>query len=559
MPEERGSVLKKYAESGLYRLLLDMLRIPSVSPSPEQENRVTRLLYDALAVLPYFREHPEDLRLLPLEDDPFGRNFLFAFVRRTEPTAETVILAGHVDVVSAEACGELAPFAFDPEEYTRRLPGVALPEDARCDLESGEWLFGRGVADMKSGLAAGIELLAEAASDPASLGANLLVLAVPDEENNSAGMLAAAAELARRQNEDGLRYLTCIELEPTFAGGELALPSIYLGSIGKINTFFFCAGKETHVGEYYEGFGAAPVISRINLELEGNPEYADSLGGRAYPPFGCMRQTDLRREYSATIMTRAFAFYSYLTATKLPGRILGEMRAVAEKALREAIEAHERNAGTFAKMNGAERPAGKWNSMALSYEELLRMAEGKLGAGFPGFVEDVLSRTPSGADERTKAVALIESMVEACALPGPLVVFGFLPPWYPHRANLGLSEGERRVERAARETVREARERFGLTVETRPFFEGVSDLSYCGFQGEAGEMATFAGNMPGWKRLYSLPTEALAELDIPILNFGPLGKDAHKNTERLHLPYFMEVFPKLLSSLVGRVAEKGER
>jgi arginine utilization protein RocB len=536
-----------------------MLRIPSVSPSPEHENRVTRLLYDTLAVLPYFREHPEDLRLLPLEDDPFGRNFLFAFVRRPGPTAETVILAGHADVVSAEACGELAPFAFDPEEYTRRLEDVALPEDARRDLESGEWLFGRGVADMKSGLAAGIELLAEAASDPGSLGANLLALAVPDEENNSAGMLAASAQLARRQKEEGLRYRACIELEPTFAGGERALPSIYLGSIGKINTFFFCAGKETHVGEYYEGFGAAPVISRINLELEGNPEYADSLGGRAYPPFGCMRQTDLRREYSATIMTRAFSFYSYLTATKLPGRILGEMRAIAEKALREAIEAHERNAESFAKMNGAGRSDAKWNSVALSYEELRRMAEAKLGAGFPGFVEGVLSRTPSGADERTKAVALVEGMVEACALPGPLVVFGFLPPWYPHRANLGLSEGERRVERAARETVREASERFGLTVETRPFFEGVSDLSYCGFQGEAGEMATFAANMPGWKRLYSLPTEALAELDIPILNFGPLGKDAHKNTERLHLPYFMEVFPKLLRSLVRRVAEDGER
>ena len=248
MPEERGSVLKKYAESGLCRLLLDMLRIPSVSPSPEHENRVTRLLYDTLAVLPYFREHPEDLRLLPLEDDPFGRNFLFAFVRRPGPTAETVILAGHADVVSAEACGELAPFAFDPEEYTRRLEDVALPEDARRDLESGEWLFGRGVADMKSGLAAGIELLAEAASDPGSLGANLLALAVPDEENNSAGMLAASAQLARRQKEEGLRYRACIELEPTFAGGERALPSIYLGSIGKINTFFFCAGKETHVG-----------------------------------------------------------------------------------------------------------------------------------------------------------------------------------------------------------------------------------------------------------------------------------------------------------------------
>ena len=431
MPEERGSVLKKYAESVLCRLLLDMLRIPSVSPSPEYENRVTRLLYERLAVLPYFREHPEDLCLLPLDSDPFGRNFLFAFVRRPEPTAETVILAGHVDVVSVEACGELAPFAFDPEEYTRRLKDVALPEDAGCDLESGEWLFGRGVADMKSGLAAGVDLLMEEARNPQGLEANLLLLAVPDEENNSAGMLAASAELARIQKEEGLRYLTCIELEPTFAGGERALPSIYLGSIGKINTFFFCAGKETHVGEYYEGFGAAPVISRINLALEGDPRYADSLGGRAYPPFGCMRQTDLRREYSATIMTKAFSFYSYLTATKLPGRILDEMRAVAEEALYEAIETHERNAEAFARMNGAEGPSQKWNPTVLSFDELERMAEEKTGAEYPAFIEDVLSQASSGADERTKAVSLVEAMVEFCGLFGAACRLRFLASVVP--------------------------------------------------------------------------------------------------------------------------------
>jgi len=34
-------------------------------------------------------------------------------------------------------------------------------------------------------------------------------------------------------------------------------------------------------------------------------------------------------------------------------------------------------------------------------------------------------------------------------------------------------------------------------------------------------MDVFARNMPGWGKLYSLPTEALAELDIPVLNLGP--------------------------------------
>ena len=111
------------------------------------------------------------------------------------------------------------------------------------------------------------------------------------------------------------------------------------------------------------------------------------------------------------------------------------------------------------------------------------------------------------------------------------------------------------VEGAALEAVREMKGRFGLDLEVRPFFEGVSDLSYCGFQGDDREMGVFAGNMPGWGRLYRLPIEALAELDIPILNLGAVAKDSHKCTERVHLPYMLEVYPEILRFVVGRIIE----
>jgi len=461
-----------------------------------------------------------------------------------------------MDVVSTQACGSLAPWAFEPEEYTKRIGSTDISPEARRDLQTGEWLFGRGLADMKSGVAVGLQMLIEAARDPSLLEANLAALFVPDEENNSSGMLSASSYLARFQKDEGLRYLACVELEPTFATGDEAKPSIYLGSIGKINSFFFCAGKETHVGEYYEGFCAAPIISNINLMLDGNPEYADSLFGKAYPPFGCMRQMDLRREYSATIMTRAFAFYSYLTATKLPGQILSDMREIAEEALRRSIENYTRNASAFAKMCGFAATPRKWKPVVLSFEELSGMAKKVLGEGFDRFIEETLAGVAEGSDERIRAAALVEAMVDLCAIPGPMAVIGFLPPWYPHRANLGSGRGEKIVEKVASEASEKAKALFGEPLEIRPFFEGVSDLSYCGFQGESSEMDVFAENMPGWGRPYRLPREALAELDIPILNLGALGMDAHKNTERIHLPYAMDIFPELLRFTVCRIVEE---
>ena len=548
--------MNRYEGSELYRLLTDLVKFRSVSPSREGENAIARFIFDTLSVQPYFRGHPEDIRLLPLDNDPLGRHFVFAMVRAPEPTAETVLLAGHMDVVGVQACGSLAPFAFDPEEYTERIRAADISPEVRKDLETGEWLFGRGVADMKSGLAGGMELLMRAAGDGTGLGANIAFLAVPDEENNSCGMLSAASFLARIQKEEGLRFLACVMLEPTFAAGGEAKISIYLGSIGKINPFFFCAGKETHVGEYYEGFCAAPILSHINLMLDGNPEYADSLFGRSYPPFGCMRQTDLRREYSATIMTRGFAFYSYLTATRLPGQILSDMRSIADKALDQSISRYRKNAEAFSSLDGTKNPPGNWNPRVIDFADLSRMAADLLGSNFDLFVEESLASGTKDADERDRAIALVEAMVELCGLAGPLVVVGFLPPWYPHRSSLGDSERERTAAWAAGETVREGEIRFGETLQLRPFFEGVSDLSYCGFQGPPSEMDVFARNMPGWGKLYSLPTDALAELDIPVLNLGPLGRDAHKNTERIHLRYTLEVFPHLLAFLVKKIIEK---
>jgi len=105
-----------------------------------------------------------------------------------------------------------------------------------------------------------------------------------------------------------------------------------------------------------------------------------------------------------------------------------------------------------------------------------------------------------------------------------MAAIGFLPPWYPHRANLGSNDGEKLMVNAAREASKIVGNKFVDPLEIRPFFEGVSDLSDYGFQCDSSEMYLFADNMPGWGSPYSLPKDALARLDISILNFGPLGR-----------------------------------
>ncbi len=43
--------------------------------------------------------------------------------------------------------------------------------------------------------------------------------------------------------------------------------------------------------------------------------------------------------------------------------------------------------------------------------------------------------------------------------------------------------------------------------------------------------------MPGFGTKYSLPLEEMQKLNLPVVNIGPFGKDAHKFTERLEKDY----------------------
>jgi len=44
--------------------------------------------------------------------------------------------------------------------------------------------------------------------------------------------------------------------------------------------------------------------------------------------------------------------------------------------------------------------------------------------------------------------------------------------------------------------------------------------------------------------------DAIASLNIPFMNIGPLGKDAHKYTERINISYSFEIASKLVFEAV---------
>ena len=170
---------------------------PSVTGSAD-ESSFGPWLAALLAERTEFGKDPKIWTFPVAEGD--ARHVVVMLVRRSG--SGTVVLTGHYDTVTIADYGELAMVATRPdallEAMSKKLSAARAGSAealARDDLTSGNYLPGRGLLDMKAGLAAGLAAIASLCSNQGLEQGNLLFIAVPDEENASAGARAAAEHL----------------------------------------------------------------------------------------------------------------------------------------------------------------------------------------------------------------------------------------------------------------------------------------------------------------------------------------------------------------------------
>ena len=117
-----------------------------------------------------------------------------------------------------------------------------------------------------------------------------------------------------------------------------------------------------------------------------------------------------------------------------------------------------------------------------------------------------------------------------------MIVLFFAPPYYPAVS----SRNDQLIKEVVGEMEKYANFNHNISFENQNYFGGISDLSYVGLQNPLHSMSSLVGNMPLWDKGYSIPLQELEEFDVPVLNMGPVGKDAHQWTERLDVNYAFE-------------------
>lgn len=542
----------------LEQLALELIRTASVSQTPG-EVALARKIYGLLAQEEYFQQHPQYLRLTPLPEDRLGRGNVLALVRgEAETTAKTVILHGHLDTVGVEDYGELAPYADDPTALKEHFQGQTLPAAVKAELLSPDWLCGRGSLDMKSGLAVHLGFFLEWARTAAERHGNLVFLATVDEESENSGIIAALPHLIAWREQFRLAYVAALNNDytaPLYAGDPNYY--VYTGTVGKLLPAFYIRGRETHVGQPFEGFDPALLAAEIVRALDLNPELADESAGEVALPPTVLKLTDLKQAYTVQTPGDAFLYCNYLVHGEAVEETLAKLKRVATEACRRTLAAVAERAQAYATRAGLPPTEPPGPVKVWTYAELYAAVERRTG---PALRERLaaLARQglAAGRDHRLVALDLVREVARQLPKRQPQVVLFFAPPYCPPNHLTGSTAAETHAAAALEAALAAVRAETGVSIERRTFFPGISDSSYLTLPVSDASLAALQTNFPGWGELFTLPVTTIRSLSIPALNLGAYGKDGHKFTERVYKPYTFGILPQLVARTVEELLRR---
>jgi len=253
-----------------------------------------------------------------------GRDPVVAVLRPREKLGRSLMLQGHVDVVPEGAADLWTTPPFEPSLRDGRM-------------------YGRGTADMKAGLAAGVTALRALFRAGLQPAAELQMASVIEEECTGNGALAVMLALPKPD--------ACLIPEP--GPGYSAL---YTAEVGVVWAWVTVTGRPVHVREMHRGVNAIEAATIIAAAFKGYEERMNA-GERRHPafagdnhPINVNLGTIEGGEWNSSVPTRACIG---LRVGVMPGHSCRDVARDIERLVAEAsADARLRGAGVRTEFRG---------------------------------------------------------------------------------------------------------------------------------------------------------------------------------------------------------------
>lgn len=521
------------------------------------EIAVATHLYEHLKSFPYFQQHPEQLILSRTVNDEVERYNVLAVVRGTkEPGDKTVILMGHTDTVGIEDYNHLKDKACHPDALMDALQNESLPALVKEQLDSGEWHFGRGVLDMKSGVASHVYLLHYYSEHPEELSGNLLLLAECDEEDSSHGVLSSLKDLKKWREEYGFDYIALINSDfvaPRYEGDPNRY--IYKGTVGKLLPSFYITGYETHAGSAFEGLDPNFIAAELTRQISYNPDLCDEAYGETPVPPVSLKQTDFKPTYTIQTALSAYVYYNFFIHSWSPKRVLSMLAEQAEIAFDNALDLLRERHRRFCEKSGQTWSPLPWKTRVLIYEDMKKELIAEHGDVFlphmKQFKEELLQ--DKSLDVRMFSARVVEEEVKWMKDRSPAIILFYSSLYSPRIELVGKDKRERNLIEALEHAVRAIQPDYAHPIVTRNFFPYVCDMSCVALSDDEEGILAIEENNPSWGSKHYVEYQDIRDINVPCINIGPYGYDAHNRFERMEITYSTEVVPSVTNEIIKRL------
>jgi arginine utilization protein RocB len=520
----------------------------------EGEQLLAEQLYDMLKTWTYFTRHPEQVRCVQTVNDTIRRSNVLACIRGTKAeSARTVILMGHIDTVGIDDFGHLKEKACHPDELKEALTDESLPPAIRQQLDSGDWMFGRGVLDMKSGVASNLYLLRYYAEHPEELAGNLVLVAECDEEDSSHGILSALYPLQEWKEQYGFEYVAAINsdlVSPRYEGDENRY--VYKGTVGKLLPSFFITGAETHVGACFEGLDPNFIASELTRRINYNPELSDEAYGESTAPPVSLKQMDLKPSYTVQTALAAYVYYNFLVHSWSPKEVLEKLKEQAHLAFDSALQLFEERYRAHCARSGEPYQEIPWTSRVYTYAEMNELLMNDWGDAYTEhmkvYMHELLADT--SLDSRMYAARVVEEAWKWMKDKRPAIIVFYSSIYSPRVELTDRTKNERDLSLALEQAVAYVQPHYEHPIQIRHFFPYISDMSFVALSDDEESIRSEADNNPAFGQKYSVDYDAIRNLNVPVINVGPYGYDAHKKYERIEMKFSLEIVPNITNQII---------
>ena len=526
-----------------------LVEIPSIVKT-EGERFCAQEIYDYYKGIKYFKDNPDNLILQQTENDEIERYNVISMVKGTGGSSNrTIILMGHLDTVGVDDFEPLVEEAFNPDKLPGILRALNFSDEVNRDIESGDYMFGRGALDMKSGVAGQMYLMKYFSEHPEELDGNIIAIAECDEEDNSHGIISALTELKRLKEEDDLEYIAAINADystPYHNNDENRY--IYLGTIGKLLPSFYVVGKEAHVGQAFGALDPNQIVAELTRLINLNPELSDESQGEVTIPPISLKQSDFKELYTVQTAIKACAYYNFFVYKMSPADVMEKMKEKAIEAFDNVVENLNSSYKRYAEMSNHEYEKLPWETRVYTwdefYNELATLHGDKFTVYIHNFAKDLNENNPE-MDLREFNMQIVDEAWKWSIDKSPAIIVFYGSNFYGRIELSGKDEGERLLIKSVEESIEMVQEYSDKPIVTKMFYPYISDMSYMGTSDSRESLLLLEKNTPAWGTKYHHPTDEILEINVPVVNIGTYGKDGHQVTERVHMKYTFENIPNI--------------